>query len=57
VSQIGVAPVHFVAFVPEQRPHAPVGKHAGRAAGQFASVAHGPHVLVVVLQTGALVEH
>jgi hypothetical protein len=57
VSQTGVAPVHFVPFVPEQSPHAPEAKQAGRAAGQFASVVHGPHVLVVVLQTGVFVEH
>ena len=57
VSQTGVAPVHLVPFVPEQRPHAPEDRHAGNDAGQFVSDVHGPQVLVVVLQTGVLVEH
>ena len=55
--QAGVAPMHSVALVAEQTPHAPDGWQAGVAPPQSPSPAHARQVCVATLQIGVAPPH
>jgi hypothetical protein len=52
-----VAPVHWLAFVAEHWPQAPVGWQAGVAPPQSVSAAQARQAWVVVLQMGVVPPH
>ena len=56
-SHAGVRPPHFVAFVDEHCPQAPLASQAGVALGHWLSVVQAWQLCVAVLQTGAVPEH
>jgi hypothetical protein len=56
-SHAGVAPVHRLALVAEQIPHAPLGWHAGTEPPQSPSPPHARQVCVAGLQTGVAPPH
>ena len=56
-SQPAVGPVHFVRFVAEQTPQAPLGSHAGVAPPHSPSLAQPRHTWVVVSHAGFAPEH
>jgi hypothetical protein len=56
-SQAGVAPVHLLALVAEQIPHAPPGWQAGVAPPQSVSPPQARQACVAVLHTGVVPPH
>jgi hypothetical protein len=57
VLHTGVAPVHWVALLDEQWPHAPESSQAGVAPPQSPSTTQARHVCVPVLHTGVVPPH